>query len=93
MDESTASVDFATDQKIQEAIREEFKESILITIAHRLRTVIDYDRILVLDAGVVAEYDTPKNLIAKEDGIFRGMCLKSGDFDELKEAADRRAEW
>jgi len=51
MDESTASVDFATDIKIQEAIREEFKDSILITIAHRLRTVIDYDRILVIDAG------------------------------------------
>jgi len=93
MDESTASVDFATDIKIQEAIREEFKDSILITIAHRLRTVIDYDRILVLDAGNIAEFDTPKNLIAKEDGIFHAMCVKSGDFEELKEAAERRTAW
>ncbi|KAF8318512.1 P-loop containing nucleoside triphosphate hydrolase protein [Clavulina sp. PMI_390] len=93
MDESTASVDFATDIKIQEAIREEFKESILITIAHRLRTIIDYDRVLVLDAGKVAEFDTPKNLIANEDSIFHGMCVKSGDFDELKAAADKHASW
>ncbi|KAF8318510.1 P-loop containing nucleoside triphosphate hydrolase protein [Clavulina sp. PMI_390] len=93
MDESTASVDFATDMKIQQAIREEFKESILITIAHRLRTIIDYDRVLVLDAGKVAEFDTPQNLLAKEDGIFRTMCIKSGDFDELKSAADNHTSW
>jgi len=91
MDESTASVDFATDKKIQEAIREEFKDNILITIAHRLRTVINYDKILVLDAGQVAEFDTPANLLAKEDGLFKSMCLKSGDYDELKLAAELKA--
>jgi len=45
------------------------------------------------DVHVVAEFDTPKNLIAKEDGIFHAMCVKSGDFEELKEAAERRTTW
>jgi len=59
MDEATASVDFATDEAIQVAIRSEFKESTLLTIAHRLSSVIDYDRLLVLADGTVAEFDTP----------------------------------
>ncbi|KAJ7123089.1 multidrug resistance-associated ABC transporter [Mycena epipterygia] len=87
MDEATSSVDFATDAKIQETIREEFKGSLLITVAHRLRTIIDFDRLLVLDKGNLVEFDTPLRLIEKEDGIFRGMCLKSGTFAELEAAA------
>ncbi|KAG9073933.1 hypothetical protein FS749_014558, partial [Ceratobasidium sp. UAMH 11750] len=83
MDESTASVDFQIDAKIQRTIREEFGHAILLTIAHRLRTVIDYDRILVLDAGQVVEYDTPGNLLVKKDGAFHAMCKKSGDYEEL----------
>lgn len=59
MDEATASVDFATDEAIQSAIRSEFKGSTLLTIAHRLSSVIDYDRLLVLADGRVAEFDTP----------------------------------
>ncbi len=59
MDEATASVDFATDEALQNAIRTEFKDSTLITIAHRLSSVIDYDRLLVLRDGSVAEFDTP----------------------------------
>jgi ABC-type multidrug transport system fused ATPase/permease subunit len=59
MDEATASVDFATDEAIQRAIRSEFGGSTLITIAHRLSSVIDYDRLLVLADGKVAEFDTP----------------------------------
>jgi ABC-type multidrug transport system ATPase subunit len=59
MDEATASVDFATDEAIQRAIRSEFKSSTLLTIAHRLSSVIDYDRLLVLSNGKVAEFDTP----------------------------------
>ena len=56
LDEATASVDHATDERIQQTLRSEFKESTLITIAHRLRTIMDYDKILVLDEGKVAEY-------------------------------------
>ncbi|KAJ7725290.1 hypothetical protein DFH07DRAFT_970902 [Mycena maculata] len=87
MDEATSSVDFATDSKIQAAIRAEFMDSLLITVAHRLRTIIDYDRLLVLDKGKVVEFDTPLRLIQKEDGIFRNMCLKSGTFGDLEAAA------
>lgn len=91
-DEATSSIDFATDLKIQQTIREEFGNSLLLTVAHRLRTVIDYDRLLVLDAGRVVEFDTPYSLIKKEGGIFRGMCLKSGNFAELENAAKAKAE-
>ncbi|KAJ7057949.1 hypothetical protein C8F01DRAFT_1210797 [Mycena amicta] len=92
LDEATSSVDFKTDAKIQTTIREEFTDSLLLTIAHRLKTVIDYDRLLVLDKGKVVEFDTPYKLIQKEDGIFRGMCLKSGYFGELESAARAKAE-
>ncbi|KAH9924948.1 multidrug resistance-associated ABC transporter [Amylocystis lapponica] len=92
LDEATSSIDFATDAKIQATIREEFNDSLLLTVAHRLRTVIDYDRLLVLDKGELAEFDTPLNLIQKEDGIFRNMCLKSGTFGELEAAAKAKAE-
>ncbi|CAG8731346.1 13372_t:CDS:2, partial [Racocetra persica] len=55
----------------------------VITIAHRLRTVVDYDRILVMDAGNVIEFDIPYLLMQKSDGLFRKMCEKSGEFAEL----------
>ncbi|KAJ7751710.1 hypothetical protein B0H16DRAFT_824510 [Mycena metata] len=87
MDEATSSVDFETDAKIQKTIREEFTGSLLITVAHRLRTIIDYDRLLVLDKGRIAGFDTPLALMQKEDGIFRDMCMKSGVFEELEAAA------
>lgn len=51
------------------------------------RTVIDYDRLIVLDQGEIVEMDTPVNLICKEGGVFQQMCLKSGDFSQLKAAA------
>ncbi|KAI0092260.1 multidrug resistance-associated ABC transporter [Irpex rosettiformis] len=92
LDEATSSIDFATDAKIQQAIREEFNDSLLLTVAHRLRTVIDYDRLIVLDKGKLVEFDTPYNLIRKEGGIFRSMCLKSGTFGELEAAAKAKAE-
>ncbi|OBZ88726.1 ATP-dependent bile acid permease [Choanephora cucurbitarum] len=89
MDEATASVDFDTDAKIQRTIREEFTNSTLLCIAHRLRTVIDYDRILVLDQGKVVEYDTPYNLITGSTGTsaFKSMCERSGEFDSLLKMA------
>ncbi|KAK5109732.1 hypothetical protein LTR62_006572 [Meristemomyces frigidus] len=89
-DEATSSVDFETDQKIQKTIVRGFKGRTLLCIAHRLKTIIGYDRILVMDAGNVAELDTPLNLYDQPGGIFRGMCDRSGirreDFTESAEA-------
>ncbi|KAJ6516148.1 hypothetical protein C8R45DRAFT_1049577 [Mycena sanguinolenta] len=90
LDEATSSIDFETDQKIQKTIREEFKNSLLVTIAHRINTVIDYDRLLILDQGKIAQFDTPHNLIQTE-GIFRDMCNKTGTFSELEAAALKAA--
>ncbi|KAJ2662040.1 hypothetical protein IWW48_002099 [Coemansia sp. RSA 1200] len=91
MDEATASVDFDTDRRIQNTIRgPEFANSTLLCIAHRLRTVIDYDKVLVLDNGRVAEYDTPHNLLQMEDGIFRSMCEESGEYSRMMMAADSK---
>ena len=87
MDEATASIDYATDSKIQETIRE-FKNT-TITIAHRLQTIIDYDKVLVLDKGEVIEYGDPWDLIREEGGIFRGMCEMSGDFEVLEKDAKK----
>jgi ABC-type multidrug transport system fused ATPase/permease subunit len=86
MDEATASIDYATDAKIQETLRE-LKESTIITIAHRLQTIIDYDKVLVLDHGRVVEFDHPWTLINKEDGSFRGMCENSGNMEALLDGA------
>ncbi|THU84317.1 multidrug resistance-associated ABC transporter [Dendrothele bispora CBS 962.96] len=92
LDEATSSIDFATDAKIQQTIRDEFTDSLLLTVAHRLRTIIDYDRLIVLDKGKLVEFDTPLTLIQKENGIFRNMCLKSGSFAELETAAKAKAD-
>jgi ABC-type multidrug transport system fused ATPase/permease subunit len=86
MDEATASIDYATDAKIQDTLRE-LKNNTILTIAHRLQTIIDYDRVLVLDKGEVVEYADPWTLIQKEGGVFRGMCETSGDFEALSEGA------
>ncbi|KAG8691671.1 hypothetical protein FRC11_013282 [Ceratobasidium sp. 423] len=71
MDEATSSIDLETDDRIQRTIREEMSDALVITIAHRLKTIIDYDRVLVLDHGRVVEFDTPLKLMEKEGGIFR----------------------
>ncbi len=63
-----------TDDLIQETIRKEFRLSTIVTIAHRLNTIIDYDRVLVMDKGVVAEYDSPKNLLSNTNSIFYSMA-------------------
>ncbi|KAI8328920.1 hypothetical protein BC941DRAFT_444086 [Chlamydoabsidia padenii] len=89
MDEATASVDFDTDRKIQETIRSEFGESTLICIAHRIRSIIDYDRVLVLDQGKIIEYDSPWALLQNRSGIFRSMCEKSGEMDILMQMAEK----
>lgn len=77
LDEATASVDVETDSKIQDTIRREFGHKTLLCIAHRLRTILSYDRILVMSDGRVEEFDTPENLYLK-NGHFTEMCEKSG---------------
>ena len=72
MDEATANVDFRTDRLIQEVIRDKLKDSTVITIAHRLNTIMDYDKVLVLDGGRVVEFDKPDVLIRK-GGLFAEM--------------------
>ncbi|CAL1542109.1 unnamed protein product [Lymnaea stagnalis] len=78
LDEATAAVDMGTDDLIQRSIREEFEGCTILTIAHRLNTVLDYDRIMVLDNGQVVEYDSPKNLLSRPDSIFYSMAAQSG---------------
>ena len=75
-DEATSSVDFETDEKIQRTMRTAFAGKTMLCIAHRLKTIINYDRICVMDKGRIAELDAPLNLF-EAGGIFRGMCDKS----------------
>jgi len=78
LDEATAALDAATDAAIQLAIRRCFLGATTLTIAHRLRTIKDSDRILVLAAGEIAELGSPSELRDREDGIFRGMLEEAG---------------
>ncbi|KAK0579261.1 hypothetical protein LWI29_023572 [Acer saccharum] len=78
LDEATAAVDVRTDALIQRTIREEFKSCSMLIIAHRLNTIIDCDRILVLDAGQVVEHDTPETLLLNEEGAFSRMVQSTG---------------
>ena len=74
MDEATANVDHKTDQLIQETVRKKFKHCTVITIAHRLNTIKDYDRVLVLEHGRLVEYDKPEVLLQKKEGQFSRLC-------------------
>ena len=78
LDEATAAVDLETDDLIQKTIRSQFKDCTIITIAHRLNTVLDYDRILLMDKGEVAEFDTPTNLLANTGSKFYAMAKDAG---------------
>lgn len=113
LDESTASLDHATDEQIQRTIREEMSDATILCIAResllaytglriedvelnrrvadRLRTIIDMDRVLLLDHGVVLEYDTPLNLLSDRTSSFAALCEKSGEFEILKEMAEKKA--
>ena len=67
-----------TDRLVQNVVRKEFASATVMTIAHRLHTVADSDRILVMDAGRVVEFDAPARLLAKEGGAFAGMAAALG---------------
>ncbi|KAG0671988.1 ATP-binding cassette transporter yor1 [Maudiozyma exigua] len=81
LDEATSSVDYETDGKIQTRIVEEFGDCTNLCIAHRLKTILSYDRILVLERGEIAEFDTPWRLFKNDETIFRSMCERSGITD------------
>ncbi|WVQ72250.1 hypothetical protein IAR50_001799 [Cryptococcus sp. DSM 104548] len=92
LDEATAAVDLETDAKIQSTIHREFSDKTLLCIAHRLRTIISWNRILVMNAGEAEEFDTPLSLYDREYGHFRALCDKSNiSREEILKA--RQSEW
>jgi ATP-binding cassette subfamily C (CFTR/MRP) protein 1 len=70
IDEATASIDLETDSLIQKVMRKQFADKTVLTIAHRINTVLDSDRILVLNKGEVSEFDTPANLLENDNSLF-----------------------
>lgn len=77
-DEATASVDSETDSLIQKTIRKQFKHCTVLTIAHRLNTVLDSTRVLVMEDGYVKEYDTVPKLMGRSTSTFRSMVMEAG---------------
>ncbi|KAL9710249.1 hypothetical protein Ac2012v2_006545 [Leucoagaricus gongylophorus] len=84
-----SSVDYATDELIGKTIKQEFAESTILTIAHRLRTVIDYDKVMVLEEGRIIEFDNPSSLLTDSSSKFHALCKASGkdEFAMLKKMA------
>ncbi|KAJ2255027.1 Multidrug resistance-associated protein 1 [Coemansia sp. RSA 455] len=80
LDEATANVDLETDKYVQKLIRKEFSDCTVLTIAHRLETIMKSDRIIVMDKGTIAEIGTPQELLAK-DGMF-AQLVKTSDFGQ-----------
>ncbi|XP_011882151.1 PREDICTED: multidrug resistance-associated protein 1 isoform X4 [Vollenhovia emeryi] len=78
LDEATAAVDLETDDLIQTTIRQEFKECTVLTIAHRLNTILDSDRVIVLDKGLIVEYDSPEVLLRNPASSFYSMAKDAG---------------
>ncbi|XP_037822339.1 multidrug resistance-associated protein 1 isoform X12 [Lucilia sericata] len=74
LDEATAAVDLETDDLIQKTIRSEFKECTVLTIAHRLNTILDSDKVIVLDKGEISEFDSPENLLNNSQSAFYSMA-------------------
>lgn len=89
LDEATASLDAQTDIMIQEAIKRNFGQLTMLTIAHRLNTIIESDRVLVMDAGKLVEFDEPCVLLRNKEGFFRGLVDQTGaSAPKLVEAAN-----
>jgi len=86
LDEATASVDHHTDELIQQTIRVEFKSSTVMTIAHRLNTILDSDKILVLEEGEVAESGAPRGLASNKNSRFHKLLQSAGCTDFLQQA-------
>lgn len=92
MDEVTANIDYITDKLIQETIRTSpiLCHNTIITIAHRLRTIADYDRIIVMNAGRIVEDAAPHVLLLKEGSLFRSLAQESGEFEEICKIAGQK---
>lgn len=89
MDEATGSLDTQTDMQIQQTIRE--LDSTIITIAHRINTIIDYDRIVLLDHGEIKEVGHPYKLLMDKEGMFYGMCKETGELGSRQKLGSRIA--
>ena len=89
MDEATANIDIVTTEKIIRAMENSFKHATVITIVHRLHTIMEYDRVLVLEKGEVGEFDSPFNLLSRQESLFGGMVAELGDdaVRQMKEVA------
>lgn len=92
MDEATASIDYKSDEKIQKTIREQFSNATVLTIAHRIATIADSDRVMVLDFGKLIEFDTPANLLQNPHSLFASLAKKSKEAKkEATEASTKKA--
>ncbi|CAH1117973.1 unnamed protein product [Phaedon cochleariae] len=94
LDEATANVDQRTDAFIQKTIREKFEDCTVLTIAHRLNTIMDSDKVLVMHFGIMVEYDHPHNLLQLPEGHFHKMVLETGPavYAQLKDVASHAFE-
>ncbi|KAF8610181.1 P-loop containing nucleoside triphosphate hydrolase protein [Ceratobasidium sp. AG-I] len=90
LDEATAAIDYDTDTAIQTSIRTELSNKTVIIVAHRLQTICDADKIMVLEAGEIIEFDSPAALLQKENGAFKSLVDESGDKDVLYAMAKKQ---
>lgn len=74
----SAAIDIQTDELLQKTIRTQFRDCTILTIAHRLNTIMDSDRVIVLHQGLIAEFDAPDKLLGNTNSIFYGMAKDAG---------------
>lgn len=84
LDEATASIDGETDKIVQRMISEKFANSTVLTITHRIHSVMNYDKILVMDAGRAVEYDSPNRLMQQNDGFFKNLFRNDNSFGHVQ---------